>query len=48
MDFVNKRRTKWEERREEREKLFKEPGVELVDIEYVKEEILSSSEQLVS
>jgi hypothetical protein len=47
MSYVKKRRVLWEERKEEREKLYKEPEEEYTDIDYVKEDILKVNEQIV-
>jgi hypothetical protein len=47
MAIVNRRRTIWNERKEEREKLYKEPEEELVEVECVREEILQTYEEII-
>jgi hypothetical protein len=44
--YINQRRRLWEVRKEEREKLYKEPEEVIVEIEYVREEILHTVEEL--
>jgi uncharacterized protein YbaP (TraB family) len=45
MSYVNKRRQQWEDKKDVREKLYKEKEEIIVEIEYVREEILHTTEE---
>ena len=47
MAIVNRRRSLWNDRKEERENLYKEPEEELVEVECIREEILQTFEEII-
>ncbi len=47
MAIINRRRNLWNERKEQREKLYKETEEVLVEVECIREEILQTFEEII-